>query len=150
PAASPVTVRFGLIPRYIRHRGMRLQRHQRIEVLPQPLRPLALPVQRVLRLGLSAPDPALITPPVTPLIAPIVYKRSKFRVGHGCPSDAKRRDVHRMGPLFVVKHKRLFRRGTKIKRPAWDVYIPRPWSPAQLRRQRIRPLTPERRCRVGE
>src|SRR5262249_9642359 len=83
PPASPVTVRFSLIPRHVRHRGVRLHRHQGIEVLPQPLLPMALPIERVLRLGLGAPDPALITPPVTPLIAPIVYKRGKFRVGYG-------------------------------------------------------------------
>src|SRR5712691_13388861 len=33
-STSPVTVRFGLIPRHLHHRGVRLQRHWRIEVLP--------------------------------------------------------------------------------------------------------------------
>src|SRR5262249_21385352 len=72
PAAGPVTVRLGLIPRHIRHRGMWLERHRGIEVLPKPLLPVTLPVERVLCVGLGAPDPALGTPAITPLVAPSV------------------------------------------------------------------------------
>src|SRR5262245_6145995 len=99
-------------------------------MLPQPALSIALPIERVLDLGLRAPDPALITPPVTPLVAAICHRRSKFRIAHGCTRHTERRDFHRMGPLFGIKHKRLVWRSPQVKSPARDVYIPRQWATA--------------------
>src|SRR4029450_13853233 len=104
PSASPVTVCFRFIPGDVRHRRMGFQGYQRIEMLPQPALSIALPIERVLGLSLRAPDPALITPPVTPLVATICHKRGKFRIGHGGPRHAERHDFHRMGPFFGITH----------------------------------------------
>src|SRR4029453_2780006 len=84
-------------------------------MLPQPALSIALPIERVLGLGLRAPDPALITPPVAPLVATICHKRRQFRIGHGGSRHAERRNFHRMGPFFVIKHKRLVWRGSGVK-----------------------------------
>src|SRR5262249_43944222 len=86
---------------------------------------IALPIERVLGLGLGAPDPALITPPLLPLVATILYKCGKFRIGDGRPRHTERRDFHRMSPFFVIKHKRLVWRSPQVKSPAWDIHIPR-------------------------
>src|SRR5215510_6342015 len=85
PPASPVTVGFRFIPGDVRHWCMGFQGEQRIEMLPQPALSIALPKERVLSLGLRAPDPALITPPLPSLVATLFHKRSKFRVSDGCP-----------------------------------------------------------------
>src|SRR5262249_34860760 len=92
---------------------------------PQPALPVALPIQWVLSLGLRTPDPALITPPLLVLVATILHKRGKFRIGDGCPRHTERRDFHRMGPFFVIKHKRLVWRSPQGKSPARDCHISR-------------------------
>src|SRR2546423_14874156 len=104
-------------------------------MLPQPALPIALPIERVLGLGLRAPDPALITPPLPPLVAPLFHKRGKFCIGHGCPRHAEWRDSHRMGPFFVIKHKRLVWRSPQGKSPARDFHIPRPRATTHGRRR---------------
>src|SRR5262249_52836847 len=134
PAASPVTVCFRSIPCDVRHWRMGFQRYQRIEMLPQPALSIALPIQWVLRLSLRTPDPALITPPLLPLVATILYKRGKFRIGDGRPRHTERRDFHRMGPFFVIKHKRLVWRRPQGKSPARDCHIARQRTTAQGRR----------------
>src|SRR5262245_27866889 len=52
-------------------------------MLPQPALARALPIARVLRLGFHAPDPALSTPPLPPLVATRFHKRGRFCIGDG-------------------------------------------------------------------
>src|SRR5262245_53787401 len=104
---------------------MGFQGEQRIEMLPQTALTIALPIERVLSLGLRAPDPALRTPPLPPLVAPLFHKRGKFRIGNGRPRHTEWRNFHRMGPFFVIKHKRLVWCSSQVKSPARDVHISR-------------------------
>jgi hypothetical protein len=76
----------------------------------------ALPVDRMLRTHCLTPWPSFLTPQLPSPITVIVHEYSELGLGDGRACEGKWLHLDRVRPLFIVKHKRLIRRGTQEKR----------------------------------
>ena len=111
---------------------MRLQRHPAIKMPARPAAGLAPPVDRMLGAGGLPPAPALLAPPLPPLITAVIDKLRELRLAHRRPRDGKRLHFDRMCPLLVVENKRLVRRGAQPERATRDRHIARQRSAAEF------------------
>src|SRR5688572_12106671 len=100
---------------------MRFKTYPTVKIATMPASVLCPPpAYRMQRTSLFSPAPACFAPEFFPLVAAVIDHFPELVLCYSGASNRERTHLDRMGPLFVVEHKRQLSAGAQHESSTWD------------------------------